>query len=56
MAAEEVADLVEDDLALVHGGQARLVDDEVLGFTLDQQPVRASVRQFQGQNLELPAA
>jgi hypothetical protein len=44
---DEVADLVQDDLALMNGGEARFVDDEVLGVGLDQQAVRASQRQVQ---------
>jgi hypothetical protein len=39
---DEVADLVQDDLALMNWGEARFVDDEVLGIGLAQQAVRAS--------------
>ncbi|MER6011501.1 hypothetical protein [Streptomyces bluensis] len=51
-----MADLVEHDLVLVHRGEACFVDDEVLGFCLNQQAVRASVRQLKGQDLERPAS
>jgi hypothetical protein len=44
---DEVADLVQDDLALMNWGEARFVDDEVLGIGLDQQAVRASQWQVQ---------
>jgi hypothetical protein len=53
---DEVADLVQDDLALMNGGEARFVDDEVLGIGLDQQAVRASQWQVQAEDLEGPLA
>ncbi|MFJ5307429.1 hypothetical protein [Streptomyces sp. NPDC088350] len=53
---DEVADLVQDHLALMNWGEARFVDDEVLGIGLDQQAVRASHRQVQTQDLEGPLA
>jgi hypothetical protein len=49
---DEVADLVQHNLLLVDGGQACLVDDEVLALGLDEQAVRASGWQSRSRDVE----